>query len=153
MTASAPGSLRTFSSGKLTWIGGVDAEASGRAEGRAGTSQGLTGCIRNFRLGRRFVKKFFKKARKTTLILFYIFRPVSLSPPPPGTPLDPAVKMRKNVRDCEENPCVRMPCENGGACGVGAGGQGFKCTCKADFTGELLLLPLLLLLLLLLLLE
>ena len=61
MTASAPGSLRTFSSGKLTWVGGVDAEASGRAEGRAGTSQGLTGCIRNFRLGRRFVKNFFLK--------------------------------------------------------------------------------------------
>ena len=37
--------------------------------------------------------------------------------------------------DCEENPCVRLPCGEGGSCAV-VRDQGFQCSCKADFTGE-----------------
>ena len=37
--------------------------------------------------------------------------------------------------DCEENPCVRMPCGEGGSCAV-VRDQGFQCRCKAEFTGE-----------------
>ena len=44
-------------------------------------------------------------------------------------------QVRRGVVDCEENPCVRMPCGEGGSCAV-VRDQGFQCRCKADFTGE-----------------
>ena len=43
--------------------------------------------------------------------------------------------MRRGVVDCEENPCVRMPCGEGGSCAV-VRDQGFQCKCKDEFTGE-----------------
>ena len=52
---------------------------------------------------------------------------------------DPALKVvRHRVTDCEENDCVRLPCENGGVCSSGdsVGGRGFVCQCGEEFTGQ-----------------
>ncbi len=124
VTGSAPGSLRTLDVGPLTWVGGVDADKVDRVAARTGVSAGFTGCVRNLKLARR---------------------PVSLSPSSSssGSVVDPRVKMRRGLLDCDDHPCVRLPCENGGDCdaaadggGGGRGGGGFVCRCKPDFTGR-----------------
>ena len=56
-------------------------------------------------------------------------------PPCYNSPLSIDPQVRRGVVDCEENPCVRLPCGEGGSCAV-VRDQGFQCSCKADFTGE-----------------
>ena len=113
VTGSTSGSLRTLNVGEYTWVGGVNAAsvtAARNAAQRTDVTAGFVGCLREFSLSR-------------TAIALH-------------SEQDPRVTERKNVVDCEENPCVRMPCSNGGSCAGSSVHQGFECTCPAAFTGK-----------------
>ncbi len=81
-----------------------------------GVGGGFVGCIKDLQLGRQAVS-------------------VHLDH-------DPLVLRSSKVVDCEENPCVRLPCENEGSCSVDSisgnrgGDGGFQCKCKPNFTGK-----------------
>jgi hypothetical protein len=77
-------------------------------QSRVGTSSGFVGCVREFKLGKK---------------------PIALH-----SDQDPMVMQRTGVVECEENPCVRLPCGEGGSCSVKE--QGFQCECNKEFTGR-----------------
>eukprot|EP00095_Tigriopus_kingsejongensis_P010554 maker-scaffold421_size176100-snap-gene-0.22 protein:Tk10554 transcript:maker-scaffold421_size176100-snap-gene-0.22-mRNA-1 annotation:"hypothetical protein DAPPUDRAFT_308094" len=108
VTGSSKGSLRTLNVGELIWIGNVDTQYEDNVLKRVGTGIGFTGCLKDLELSR-------------TLIALQ-------------SEQEPMVMQRKNVIDCEENPCVRMPCSNEGSCSVK--NQGFECECPPEFTGR-----------------
>ncbi|GAB6019276.1 hypothetical protein CHUAL_000876 [Chamberlinius hualienensis] len=74
-----------------------------------GVSSGLMGCIRRLKIGRKEINL---KSPGTKDILKSI-----------------------DVGECGENPCISMPCQNGGSCSSVHKEQ-FKCTCAEGFTGK-----------------
>ncbi|XP_059088020.1 agrin-like [Tigriopus californicus] len=105
---SSKGSLRTLNVGELLWIGNVDTKYESNVLKKVGTAKGFTGCLKDLLLSRK---------------------PVALQ-----SEQEPMIMQRKNVVDCEENPCVRMPCNQEGSCSVK--NQGFECECPSEFTGR-----------------
>lgn len=78
------------------------------AREKAGTSTGFIGCIKDVELARK---------------------PLSIQ-----SEYEPKITTRKNIVECNKNPCSRMPCENEGSCQ--ALDQGFRCQCKPNYTGH-----------------
>ena len=130
VTGQSRGSLRTLNAGELTYLGGVEQEDGDgeKLKNRVGTAAGFVGCLRDFRLGRRPVA--LHSDHDPTVMVSARTRAKTPHELIASTP-----QVRRGVVDCEENPCVRMPCGEGGSCAV-VRDQGFQCRCKAEFTGE-----------------
>lgn len=76
---------------------------------RAGTSTGFMGCLRDVQIGRNAISI--------------------------QSEHEPKIMQRKNLVECSENPCSRLPCANGGSCEAQKD-QGYVCNCKPNFTGR-----------------
>ena len=77
------------------------------AREKAGTSSGFIGCMKDVELSRKVISI--------------------------QSEHEPKIIKKKNLVECTQNPCSRMPCANGGSCE--AFEQGYKCNCKPKFTG------------------
>ena len=77
------------------------------AREKAGTSSGFIGCMKDVELSRKVISI--------------------------QSEHEPKIVKKKNLVECTQNPCSRMPCANGGSCE--AFEQGYKCNCKPKFTG------------------
>ena len=77
------------------------------AREKAGTLNGFIGCMKDVELSRKVISI--------------------------QSEHEPNIMKRKNLVECTQNPCSRMPCANGGSCE--AFDQGYKCNCKPNFTG------------------
>ena len=75
---------------------------------KAGVSDGFMGCLKDVELGRKAISI--------------------------QSEFDPKILQRKNLIECNDNPCSRMPCSNNGSCE--AFQQGYKCNCKPNYTGK-----------------
>ena len=78
-----------------------------QSKSNTGIASGFIGCIKDVQLSRQLISI--------------------------QSELEPRITQRKNIVECSDNPCSRMPCANGGSCE--AYNQGYKCNCKQTFTG------------------
>jgi hypothetical protein len=79
------------------------------AADKAGTSNGFIGCLKDVQIGRQMISV--------------------------QSEHEPKITKRKNLVECSDNPCSRMPCANDGACFAHDQG-GYRCHCKSNFTGK-----------------
>ncbi|RZF33915.1 hypothetical protein LSTR_LSTR012257 [Laodelphax striatellus] len=108
VAGQSQGTLRALDLLEDAFVGYVPSDSNKVFE-NLGTSMGLIGCIRRMKVGRHVVE--LHEGR------------------------DAMVLETEGVKECGENPCANMVCQNGGTC-IPTGDERYKCSCTADFIGE-----------------
>ncbi|XP_059489125.1 agrin-like [Neocloeon triangulifer] len=104
------GTLKSLDLLEDAFVGSIPTEENKVFE-NIGTRQGLMGCIRLLKIGRKVVE--LHEGR------------------------DPLVEKTQGVRECSnDHPCSTLPCLNGGTCFSSDNATSFKCACLPGFTGD-----------------
>nr|XP_026493693.1 agrin-like isoform X3 [Vanessa tameamea] len=110
VVGQSSGSLKALDLAEDAYIGGVPTNYS-RVYDNIGTRNGFIGCVKYLRIIRHQVTK--KLGRPDSLV-------VSID----------------NVRECQSNPCMSMPCRNGATCRAVEGSTTeYTCNCPVGFQG------------------
>ncbi|XP_046963751.1 agrin-like isoform X2 [Vanessa cardui] len=110
VVGQSSGSLKALDLAEDAYIGSVPTNYS-RVYDNIGTRTGFIGCVKYLRIIRHQVTK--KLGRPDSLV-------VSID----------------NVRECQSNPCMSMPCRNGATCrAVEGSATEYTCNCPVGFQG------------------
>ncbi|XP_041975156.1 agrin-like isoform X2 [Aricia agestis] len=109
ITGQSNGNLKALDLAEDAFIGSVPTNYS-RVYENIGTRAGFVGCIKYLRIIRHQVTK--KLGRPDSLV-------VSI----------------ENVKECQSNPCLSMPCKNGATCRSIADSMEYTCSCPIGFQG------------------
>ena len=112
VTGQAVGSIKTLNVDEIGFMGGIDPDLQLDAREKVGIATGFIGCLKEVQMG----------GPRQSIRLESEF--------------EPKILQRRNVIECNRNPCSRMPCANGGSCQAHHQHQGYQCTCKSNFTGR-----------------
>ncbi|XP_073957154.1 agrin-like isoform X3 [Choristoneura fumiferana] len=110
VAGQSSGHLKALDLAEDTYVGSVPSNFS-KVFDNIGTRSGFVGCVKYLRIIRHQVTK-------------KLGRP------------DPLVVSMENVRECQSNPCMSMPCKNGATCkSIEGSATEYTCICPIEFQG------------------
>ncbi|XP_049877117.1 agrin-like [Pectinophora gossypiella] len=110
VAGQSSGHLKALDLAEDAYIGSVPTNFS-RVFDNIGTRRGFIGCVKYLRIIRHQVTK--KLGRPDSLVVAI-----------------------ENVRECQSNPCISVPCQNGATCkAVEGSATEYSCTCPIGFQG------------------
>ncbi|XP_076369513.1 agrin-like isoform X2 [Tachypleus tridentatus] len=108
VTGSSEGRLKSLDLDENLYIGYIPTTSKGVYR-NVGVSMGLVGCIRRLHIGRRKVDIHYPGSKD--------------------------VISAAQIRNCSDNHCNSMPCQNGGTC-TAASEDSYRCSCPQGYSGE-----------------
>ncbi|XP_063375588.1 agrin-like isoform X6 [Cydia amplana] len=110
VVGQSSGHLKALDLAEDAYVGSVPSNYS-KVFDNIGTRSGFIGCVKYLRIIRHQVTK-------------KLGRP------------DPLVVSMENVRECQSNPCMSMPCKNGATCrSIEGSATEYTCICPIEFQG------------------
>ncbi|XP_063548558.1 agrin-like [Cydia strobilella] len=110
VVGQSSGHLKALDLAEDAYVGSVPSNYS-KVFDNIGTRSGFIGCVKYLRIIRHQVTK-------------KLGRP------------DPLVVSMENVRECQSNPCMSMPCKNGATCrSIEGSATEYTCICPMEFQG------------------